>query len=218
MTAVAIDGPAGAGKTTVARALADKLGWSYVDTGAMYRALALAALEAKVDPNDPSAVTDVAERARIEVTGTSVSLNGRAVGDRIRDPDVTLTSAIVSKHPAVREVLVALQRAAARADDVVMEGRDVGTIVLPDAEVKVFLTATLEQRASRRLHEAPTARGSHEAVKEDIARRDRSDQQREASPLRRAPGAVVIDTTDKSIEQVVDEIVELVLRARQDTR
>ena len=214
MRAVAIDGPAGAGKTTVARAVADKLGWSYVDTGAMYRTLALAVLVEHGDPHDPSAVTEVAERVDIDVLEGAPTLGGRPVGDRIRDPDVTQASAVVSQHPATREVLVALQRRAARKGHVVMEGRDIGTVVLPEADVKVFLTATLEQRAARRVQETNDA-VEPDAIRSDIAERDRSDQERVISPLKRAPGAVVIDTTDKTIEQVVDEIVELAFRAQQ---
>lgn len=212
MTSIAIDGPAGAGKTTVARALADRLGWTYVDTGAMYRAVALAVLEANVDPADPSAVTQVAERAAIELEGDKVMLDGREVGSRIREADVTAAAASVAQHPAVREVLVALQRKAAYSGDVVMEGRDIGTVVLPDAAVKVFLTATLDERAGRRALETGAASSDTRAR---IEQRDRTDAGRTESPLRRAPGAAVIDTTDKSIDQVIEEIVELVLRAQE---
>ena len=215
MRAVAIDGPAGAGKTTVARAVADKLGWSYVDTGAMYRTLALAVLVEHADPHDPAAVTEVAERVDIDASEGAPTLGGRFVGDRIREPDVTQASAVVSQHPAARGVLVALQRRAAHKGNVVMEGRDIGTVVLPEADVKVFLTATLEQRAARRVQETSDA-VEPAAIRSDIAERDRSDQEREISPLKRAPGAVVIDTTDKTIDQVVDEIVELVFRSQQE--
>jgi cytidylate kinase len=212
VSAVAIDGPAGAGKTTVARALAEKLGWSYVDTGAMYRALALAVIEANADPSEPSAVTAVAERSDIQLETGRILLNGRDVGSRIREDDVTAAAALVSKHPAAREVLVALQRRAAHSGDVVMEGRDIGTVVLPDAPVKVFLTATLDERAGRRALETGTDSGR---TREGIERRDRSDAERVASPLRRAPGAVVIDTTDKTVDQVIEEIAELVLRSQE---
>lgn len=214
MSSIAIDGPAGAGKTTVARAIAEKLGWSYVDTGAMYRAVAVAVLEAGVDPHDPEAVSGVARRSTIEVGPGRVTLDGHDVTDRIRRPDATLSASIISKHPAVRAVLVGLQRRAAAEGDVVMEGRDIGTVVLPDADVKVFLTATLDRRASRRAEEIEGA-ASPDAIRSEIERRDRSDEERSASPLQRADGAVVIDTTDKTVDQVVGEIVELVLRVRE---
>ena len=210
MTAVAIDGPAGAGKTTVARALADRLGWSYVDTGAMYRALALAVLEAAADPADANASSEIASRAVIDLDGERVLLDGHDVAGRIREADVTTAAAAVSQHPAVRERLVALQRRTAANGNVVMEGRDIGTVVLPDAAVKVFLTATLDQRAERRAQETGDP-ASHD-VKAGIEARDRADEQRSASPLKRAPGAEVIDTTDKTIDQVVEEIVSLVRR------
>lgn len=216
MSAVAIDGPAGAGKTTVAKALAEKLGWTYVDTGAMYRAVALAALEAGEDPSDPGAVAAVAERAHISLADGTVCLDGRDVTGRIRQPDVTAASALVSRHPAVREVLVAMQRRAALESDVVMEGRDIGTVVLPEAEVKVFLTATLDARAGRRAREMGDSEELSAGVKNAIEARDRSDQERSASPLTRAPGAEVVDTTDKTVEQVIEEIAELVARALQD--
>ena len=218
MSAVAIDGPAGAGKTTVAKGLAAKLGWTYVDTGAMYRAVALATLEAGEDPADPGAVARVAERARISLEGGTVRLDGRDVTGRIREPDVTEASALVSKHPAVREVLVAMQRRAALEGDVVMEGRDIGSVVLPDADVKVFLTATLDARAGRRAKEMGDPEELTPHVKEAIEARDLSDQERSASPLTRAPGAEVVDTTDKTVEQVVEEIAALVARAQQEAQ
>ena len=218
MSAVAIDGPAGAGKTTVAKALAARLGWTYVDTGAMYRAVALAALEAGVDPADPASVTAVAERAQINLDQGTVLLGGRDVTGRIREPDVTAASALVSKHPAVREVLVAMQRRAALEGDVVMEGRDIGSVVLPDAEVKVFLTATLDARATRRATEMGDPEELKSHVKTAIEERDQSDKERAASPLTRAPGAEVVDTTDKTIEQVIEEIAALVARSQQESQ
>jgi cytidylate kinase len=178
----------------------------------MYRALALAVIEANADPSEPSAVTAVAERSDIQLETGRILLNDRDVGSRIREDDVTAAAALVSKHPAAREVLVALQRRAAHSGDVVMEGRDIGTVVLPDAPVKVFLTATLDERAGRRALETGSDSGQ---TREGIERRDRSDAERVASPLRRAPGAVVIDTTDKTVDQVIEEIVELVLRVQE---
>ncbi|MGH2693944.1 MAG: (d)CMP kinase [Actinomycetota bacterium] len=213
MSAVAIDGPAGAGKTTVARALADRLGWTYIDTGAMYRAVAFAVLESGIDPNDAERAAAKAWAATIELTPGAVLLDGRDVTNAIRKQEVSQAASLVSQHPGVRARLVELQRAEARRADVVMEGRDIGTVVLPDADVKVFLTATLEQRAVRRAEELGSAEDA-EAIREAIELRDRTDEQRSASPLARATGAVVVDTTDKSIEQVVEEIAALVARAR----
>ena len=209
MSAIAIDGPAGAGKSTIAKAVAGKLGFTYIDTGAMYRAVALCALEAGIDPDDADAAARLAETSDISIGDGSVYIGERDVTDAIRRPDVTAASAQVAQHPGVREALVRLQRRMAGELDVVMEGRDIGTKVLPDAEVKVFLTASLDERATRRSLETD-ADEDLETVKVAIAARDRSDMSRTESPLVQAEDAVVVDSTGKTIDDVVDEVVRMV--------
>ena len=211
MSVIAIDGPAGAGKTTIARAVADALGWDYVDTGAMYRAITLSALRRGVDPGDESALDKVAREARLVASGRSIELDGEDVTEQIRDADVTRAVPVVAAHPAVRAALVVRQREAARMRDVVMEGRDIGSVVVPDALVKVFLTASLEERARRRSEELgiDASGESLSGMQARIEARDAADSRRETSPLQRAPDAVEIDTTGRSIEEITDEIVAL---------
>lgn len=211
MTVIAIDGPAGAGKSTVARAVARALGYEYLDTGAMYRAVALAALEHGIDPLDGDRLGDLAQRLKITATPEVVTIDGRDVTARIRDPDVTETAPAISARPEVRDALVALQREAAAAGDVVMEGRDIGSAAVPGAELKVFLTASLDERALRRVRQLglPEDRDTLERYRLSIEARDSSDSTRASSPLVRAPGAVVIDSTGRTIDEVVDEIVSL---------
>ena len=209
MAAIAIDGPAGAGKSTVARAVADALGFEYVDTGAMYRAVALAALDAGIDPAEPGAVMDVAAALEFDQRDGALLVDGRDVSAAIRTGEVTGAAAAVARHPGVREVLVSVQRQIAAAQDVVMEGRDIGTKVLPDADVKVFLTASLTERASRRARETGAREEQMDELTAAIAARDESDQTRTVSPLVQAPDAVAIDTTGKSIDEVVSEVVDL---------
>ena len=204
MTAIAIDGPAGAGKSTVARAVAARLGYRYVDTGAMYRALALAAIERGVD--DSPALADLASSIVLGSRDGRTLLDGADVTERIRAADVTAKVSTVAAHPEVRTALVAHQRRVAAAENVVMEGRDIGSAVLPDAPLKVFLSASLEERARRRALEMGEA---SEDVKAAIGERDLADSRRAASPLIRADDAVHIDTTGRTIDEVVDEIVEL---------
>jgi len=204
MTAIAIDGPAGAGKSTVARAVAARLGYRYVDTGAMYRALALAAIERGVD--DSPALADLASSIVLGSRDGRTLLDGADVTERIRAADVTAKVSTVAAHPEVRTALVAHQRRVAAAENVVMEGRDIGSAVLPDAPLKVFLSASLEERARRRALETGEA---SEDVKAAIEERDLADSRRAASPLIRADDAVHIDTTGRTIDEVVDEIVEL---------
>jgi cytidylate kinase len=212
---VAIDGPSGSGKSTVARGVADALGFDVLDTGAMYRAVTLAALERGVDPADADACALVADEIRLEV-GDLVLLDGRDVTSAIRSPEVTATVSQVSAHPAVRRELVERQRAwvASRSGGVV-EGRDIGTVVFPDATVKVFLTASDEERARRRQRDEHAADRAVvvDEVREDLARRDRKDSDRKVSPLRAAVDALTIDTTGRSVEDVVGEIVQVVAKA-----
>ena len=204
MSAVAIDGPAGAGKSTVARRVADRLGYTYVDTGAMYRALALAAIQREVE--DAPDLAELARTLDLRAEGNTVLLDGVDVTERIRGSDVTERVSVVAAEPEVRRALVARQQEVARSRNVVMEGRDIGSAVLPDADVKVFLTASLEERARRRAAETGA---SVDQVMRSIEARDSADSRRTASPLVRAADAVEIDTTGRTIDDVVDEIVEL---------
>ena len=209
MSVVAIDGPAGAGKTTIARAVADALGWDYVDTGAMYRAIALRALQEGVDPSDAVGVGKVASSVDIVSSGRVLLLDGEDVSELIRSRDVTTAVSQVAAHPEVRASLVELQREAAGTRNIVMEGRDIGTVVVPDAIVKVFLTASLEERARRRARELGAPADDLDDMQTGLAARDAADSGRAASPLQRATDAVEIDTTNKTIEQIRDEIVDL---------
>ena len=197
---IAIDGPAGAGKSTVARAVADRLGFTYLDTGAMYRAVALAASER---PGEEPA--SVAEQIQISV-GDRVTLDGRDVTDAIRTAEVAAGASRVAADPGVRRALVAKQQAILREGDWVAEGRDIGSVVAPDAAVKVFLTASAEERARRRAAELGA---DPDHVRAEQALRDERDSTREHSPLRPAPGAVELDTTDLTHEEVVDRIADL---------
>ena len=202
---VAIDGPAGAGKSTVARATADTLGFTYLDSGAMYRVVALAALEGGRSP------AEIAGAADIEL-GPAVRLDGRDVTQAIRAPAVSEAASRVSADPDVRAALVQRQRALMAAGDWVAEGRDIGTVVAPDAPVKVFLTATPQERARRRAVELGT---DPDTVLADQALRDERDRTRAHSPLRPAPGAVELDTTGHAVDEVVARIAELVSDARR---
>jgi cytidylate kinase len=205
MTIVAIDGPAGAGKSTVARATAQALGFTYLDSGAMYRCVALAAQERGLSPSD------VAGTLRIEL-GERPLLDGRDVSDEIRTPSIASGASKAAADPDVRAAMVAEQRRLLSRGDWVVEGRDIGTVVAPHAEVKVFLTADPAERARRRAQELGL---DPEAVLADILARDARDSTREHSPLRRASGAVELDSTGLTIEQVVARIVELVQTARR---
>jgi cytidylate kinase len=213
---VAIDGPAGSGKSTVARAVAAELGLEVLDTGAMYRAVTCAVLESGADPEDADACGAAARAADIEL-GPRVLLDGRDVTETIRGPAVTAAVSVVSAHPAVREVLVDHQRAwAAAHGGAVVEGRDIGTVVFPDATVKVFLIASDAERARRRALDEQAADRTVDVavVQEDLARRDRLDAGRATSPLVAAEDAVRIDSTDRTIEDVVRIIVDEFERRR----
>jgi cytidylate kinase len=197
---VAIDGPAGAGKSTVARAVADALGFTYLDSGAMYRAVALSLLE-----NGGSA-SERADELELEL-GDRVVANGRDVTEAIRSPEVAEAASRVATNPKVRAALVEKQRELLSKGNWVAEGRDIGTVVAPDADVKVFLTASPEERARRRAEELGT---DLDTVRRDQALRDAQDEEREISPLLRADDAVELDTTGLSIDEVVRRIVDLV--------
>lgn len=208
---ITVDGPAAAGKSTVARLLAERLGYRYADTGAMYRALTLKALERGVDPGDPAALEDLAHATEITVeAGVGTVLDGRVVTRAIRSPAVSRAVSFVAMVPGVRRWMVRAQRALAAGGGVVMEGRDIGTAVLPGAHHKFFLTASLAERAGRR-HRELQAGGYRVELAEleaEMALRDRLDSERAVDPLAPAPDAVVVDTTGKTIGQVVEELLQ----------
>jgi CMP/dCMP kinase len=203
---IAIDGPAGAGKSSVARAVAEELGFTYLDSGAMYRCVALAAVEAGLGLDDAEALGALAAGLRIGLEGRRVSLGERDVSAAIREPGVTAAASRVSVHPGVREAMVARQRRLIAAGDFVAEGRDIGTVVSPDAALKVFLTASDEERARRRAAETGE---DFESVLEAQRRRDARDTGREHGALRAAGDAVELDTTGLGLEEVVGRVVAL---------
>lgn len=209
---VAIDGPGGVGKSTVARALADALDLPHLDTGSTYRAAAVAVLRTGGDPADPEAVVEAIDASMLEFRNGSVFLNGEDVSDAIRSAAATATSSIVAGHPAVRDRIVDLQRSwvEARGGSAVVEGRDIGTVVFPDAPVKIYLTASPEVRAGRRAGDSESAGRSVEEIAAELRARDHADSTREASPLRPADDAIVIDTDHLTQEEVVALALELV--------
>ena len=208
MRVIAIDGPAGSGKSTVARRLAEKLGLDYLDTGAMYRAVTFAALRRGIDPTDADDVAKLGPDLEITVVDSTVEVDGVDASIEIRGPEVTRAVSAVAANPVVRAELRRRQQEwAASHEGGVIEGRDIGSVVFPDAELKVYLNAHPEVRASRRAGEVRDL--DYEAVAADIARRDALDQGREHSPLTQAEGAVEVDTTDRSIDQIVDHIMGL---------
>lgn len=213
---IALDGPAGAGKSTIAKQLAAHLDYVYIDTGAMYRAVTLAALEQGIDLEDGQQLGELMTSLDIRLTpgenGQRVFIGEREVTESIRSSEVTNNVSFVAKHAQVRSALVEMQRRLAESGGIVMDGRDIGTVVLPDAELKVFMTATVEERASRR-HRENVSRGMDsdlEALQAEIALRDKRDSEREVSPLRQADDAIYLDTTVMSIDQVVLRLTELV--------
>ena len=206
MRVIAIDGPAGSGKSTVGRALAARLGLSYLDTGAMYRAVTFAALRRGVDPSDTEDVAALAGKLDIDVGDDRVTVDGVDATIEIRGPEVTRAVSLVAANSAVREELVRRQRAWAEArGGGVLEGRDIGTVVFPDAELKVYLTASPEVRALRRSIEVTDL--EYEVVAADLARRDALDQGREDSPLAQADDALLVDTSDLSVDEIVDDLL-----------
>jgi len=213
---IAVDGPAGAGKSTVAKLLAKKLGFLYIDTGAMYRALSLKAIETGTDVFDTSAMALLANNTQIELVNDKscaaikVFLDGKDVSREIREPRVTKVVSDVAKIKEVRQVMLVKQRKCGKESDSVLDGRDIGTVVFPDADIKFFVDAKFEERAMRRYKEliGNGLKISLDDVKADLANRDRIDSTREVAPLKKAEDAVYVDTTDMTIEQVVDKLSE----------
>lgn len=210
---IAIDGPAGAGKSTIARRAAGQLGFVYVDTGAMYRAMALYFLRKGINPADEEAVSRTCSEAEVSIRyqdgAQQVLLNGEDVSGRIRTEEVGKTASVVSAYMPVREKLTELQKELAARENVIMDGRDIGTCVLPQAPAKIYLTASVEVRALRRFREL-TEKGEAcdlEEIKKDIADRDWKDMHREHAPLKQAEDAVVVDSSNMTIDQVVEAIL-----------
>ena len=218
---ITIDGPAGAGKTTVSRGLAARLNYRYVDTGALYRGVAVQAARAGIPENDVDGLAALCRDLELTFAdapdGSSTQrllANGEDITDRIRTPEITMAASAVSAHPVVRDFLLRTQRDLSTSGGVVFEGRDMGTVVFPDAEFKFFLTADLETRALRRFRELPASSGqSLEMVERDMQRRDRNDSSREVAPLKPAPDAIQIDSSRMSIDDVIDSMIAQI-RAR----
>jgi cytidylate kinase len=210
---VAIDGPAGAGKSTVAGRVAAHFGLLNLETGAMYRAFALKAMEKGIAPDNDAALEQMAAVTSIALeptpSGNRVLLDGVDVTARVRDAEVTKTASLVSVHPAIRRWMVDLQRKLGEKGGIVMEGRDIGTVVFPHADIKIFLDASPEARGERRYEQSGRA-GSQETILREIRERDQRDRNREQSPLRPAPDAVVIDSTHLTLEEVVSKVEELI--------
>ena len=217
MISIAIDGPSGAGKSTLARSKAEKLGYLYVDTGAIYRTIGLYMYEADIDPKDEAAVLAALPEIEIELSHGEdglqrMTLNDCDVTEAIRLPHISLCASAVSAHPGVRAFLLEMQRELARTNNVIMDGRDIGTVVLPEAEVKVFLTASPEARAQRRMKELEK-RGTpqpFEEVLRDIQQRDYNDSNRAAAPLKQAEDAVLLDTTELTFAQSEEALLAIV--------
>jgi len=217
---IAIDGPSGAGKGTIARAVAERLAYHHLDTGAMYRAVAWKALHEGVDLENESVVAELAQRARFDVGDGRVRIDGHDVATVIRTGEIDKAAAIVARQPRVREALIARQRADGANGGVVMEGRDIGTVVFPAADVKIYLDASPEERARRRATDPAHASGKGTAAMQEVAtalaERDRIDSTRAASPLKVADDAVVIDTTALSIDDAVERVMKIVKEKATD--
>ena len=220
---VAIDGPAGAGKSTLAKAAAARLGFVYVDTGAIYRTVGLAARNAGVDKADSEGIKALLTGLQVDIQYENgvqkMYLNGGDVTGEIRSPEISAYASYVSAIPEVRAFLMEMQRRLAREHDVIMDGRDIGTVVLPEAGLKIFLTASAEKRAMRRFRELQEKNPAitFEEVLSDMTARDAKDSQRETAPLKAAEDAVLVDTSDLSLEESVELIVNMIARQRETT-
>lgn len=216
MINVAIDGPAGAGKSTIARTAAKALGFVYADTGALYRAVGLYVLRQGKNTNDPEAVASLLPEILLELKFQNgvqhIFLNGEDVSEAIRTPKASMAASAVSALPAVRQFLFDLQRDIAKNSDCVMDGRDIGTVVLPQAQVKIFLTAAPEARAMRRYKElqAKGAKDSFEEVLADLKQRDYNDSHRAVAPLKPAEDSILVDTTELTLEQSIQKVIEVI--------
>lgn len=214
--AVAIDGPSGAGKSTIAKILAKELGFLYIDTGALYRALGYAMIQKSIDLSDAEKVEAHLPELKVELRymdgAQHIFVNGEDVTDFIRTPQISMAASHVSAIPAVRRFLFELQRNTARENNVIMDGRDIGTVVLPDADVKIFLTASAEDRARRRFEELQEKEisDSYESVLEDMKKRDYNDSHRSTAPLKAAEDAVKVDTTGNTLDKSVAVLEELI--------
>ncbi len=215
--AIALDGPAGAGKSTIARQAASKLGYIYVDTGALYRTIGLAAMRRETEPVDSPELDAMLEQIKVELTFNEngeqiVLLDGEDVSSLIRTPEVSMMASKISAVPKVRAYLLDLQRNMAKTNDVIMDGRDIGTVVLPDAQVKIFLTASPEARAGRRYKEL-IEKGmdvKFEDILSDVIERDYNDTHRETAPLKAAEDSVTVDTTELDFDQSVEKIISVI--------
>lgn len=211
---IAIDGPAASGKSTTAKILAKNLGYIYFDTGAMYRAVTLAASKNGVDFLDQNKVVDIAKSIHIELKIINSSqhtfMNGEDVSKMIRTPHIDQNVTHIATNSGVRKIMVKLQRNLAQQGGVVMDGRDIGTVVLPNADLKVFMVATIDARAKRRMGEQSNHKITLEEIKQDISRRDNADMTRKDSPLKKADDAIELDTSDLSIDQQVEKIMQLI--------
>ncbi len=208
---IAVDGPAGAGKSSIARAVAEEIGYIYVDTGALYRSIALYSIENKLE--DESLINSLDKiNIRLEFIDKCqhVVLNGSDVSDKIRTPDVSMRASRVSAIPKVREFLFGLQKKIAAENNIIMDGRDIGTVVLPNADLKIFLTASAEERASRRFKEMTDGSITYEQVLEDIKQRDYNDMNRAIAPLKQAEDAVLLDTTGMTINEVKQKLKSMI--------
>lgn len=215
MINIAIDGPSGAGKSTLSRMLAERLGYLYVDTGALYRAIGLFAVQNSVQLSDPEAIAAMLPRIHLELAysakGQRVMLNGADVSEEIRRPDISMAASAVSAIPAVRAFLLGLQKEIAQSNNIVMDGRDIGTVVLPEAQLKIFLTASSQDRARRRHMElcAKGVKTQYEEVLADMVQRDAQDSGRAIAPLKPAQDAVIVDTTGYEIGQSIEKLYEI---------
>jgi len=210
---IAIDGPAGAGKSTIAKKVADILGIEYIDTGAMYRAFTLKVLKSNIDINNVQQIVNLLDSTRIEFKNRHIYLDGIRVDEDIRDNSISNNVSNIAKIKEVREKMVEIQQELAKSNNVIMDGRDIGTVVLPNANYKFFVTASVEERARRRYKELLLKNAdniTYEQILEEIKKRDEIDSNRKISPLRKSPDAYVIDTTNKTIDESVQEVISII--------